>query len=99
LVQNVQKESEKLTQQILDFSKRLAGRSRIKAVCVYSDSISDLPLARSVIQVLLIVHDFQPKLMNYVKVLDERSIVAVAADVWVFERDVDRGLLGEALAW
>jgi len=99
LVQNVEKQSEELTQQILDFSKRLAGRSRIKAVCVYSDSISDLALARSVIQVLLIVHDFQPKLMNYVKVLDERSVVVVATDEWVFERDVDRGLLGEALAW
>ena len=37
--------------------------------------------------------------MNYVKILDTRTIVFLAVDEWIFERDVDRGLLGEALAW
>ncbi len=36
--------------------------------------------------------------MNYVKVVDKRNMVVVAVDEWVFERDVDRGFLGEALA-
>ncbi len=36
--------------------------------------------------------------MNYVKVFGERNIIVFAVDEWVFERDVDRGLLGEALA-
>ena len=36
--------------------------------------------------------------MNYVKVLDARNIIVYAVDEWVFERDVDRGFLGEALA-
>jgi tRNA A-37 threonylcarbamoyl transferase component Bud32 len=36
--------------------------------------------------------------MNYVKVFDEKNIIIFAVDEWVFERDVDRGFLGEALA-
>jgi len=36
--------------------------------------------------------------MNYMKVFDEKNIFVLAGDEWVFERDVDRGFLGEALA-
>jgi len=36
--------------------------------------------------------------MSYVKILDDRSVIVFAVDEWVFERDVDRGFLGEALA-
>jgi Kae1-associated kinase Bud32 len=36
--------------------------------------------------------------MSYVKIVDGRSIIFFAVDQWVFERDVDRGFLGEALA-
>jgi len=35
--------------------------------------------------------------MHYAKVFDERSVLILAVDKWVFERDVDRGFLGEAL--
>lgn len=37
--------------------------------------------------------------MNYVKIVHGRSIAVLAVDEWVFERDVDRGFLGEALSW
>jgi tRNA A-37 threonylcarbamoyl transferase component Bud32 len=36
--------------------------------------------------------------MDYVKVSDDRNIIVYAVDEWIFERDVDRGFLGEALA-
>ena len=36
--------------------------------------------------------------MSYVKVVDGRNIIVVAVDQWIFERDVERGFLGEALA-
>jgi tRNA A-37 threonylcarbamoyl transferase component Bud32 len=36
--------------------------------------------------------------MNFLKVLDGRNVAVLAVDQWVFERDVDRGFLGEALA-
>jgi hypothetical protein len=36
--------------------------------------------------------------MSYVRVIDGRNFVFFAIDQWIFERDVDRGFLGEALA-
>jgi tRNA A-37 threonylcarbamoyl transferase component Bud32 len=54
--------------------------------------------AKTPVEVLLVIHDFQPRLMNYVKVSGEKKVFVFAVDEWVFERDVDRGFLGEALA-
>lgn len=36
--------------------------------------------------------------MSYVRVIEGRNVVFFVVDQWIFERDVDRGLLGEALA-
>ncbi|MEM3536847.1 MAG: lipopolysaccharide kinase InaA family protein [Candidatus Bathyarchaeia archaeon] len=36
--------------------------------------------------------------MNYFKVLNGKNVFVFGVDEWVFERDVDRGFLGEALA-
>jgi len=36
--------------------------------------------------------------MNFAKALDGTNVAILAVDEWVFERDVDRGFLGEALA-
>jgi hypothetical protein len=57
-----------------------------------------LTSSRKAAQALLVIEDFQPRLMSYAKVLGDSSLVVLAVDKWVFERDVDRGLLGEALA-
>jgi tRNA A-37 threonylcarbamoyl transferase component Bud32 len=54
--------------------------------------------AKTPVEVLLVIHDFQPRLMNYVKVSGEKRVFVFAVDEWIFERDVDRGFLGEALA-
>ena len=54
--------------------------------------------AKTPVEVLLVIHDFQPRLMNYVKVSGEKSVFVFAVDEWIFKRDVDRGFLGEALA-
>lgn len=36
--------------------------------------------------------------MSYIKNLNDRAVFVFAVDQWVFERDVDRGFLGEAIA-
>jgi Kae1-associated kinase Bud32 len=46
----------------------------------------------------LILGNFQPRLMRYFKTFNNKTIFVFAVDQWVFERDVDRGLLGEAIA-
>jgi len=81
----------------VNFSRHVAGSSRIAAACLYSD-YSSLSTSRTAAQVLLVIEDFQPRMMNYVKVLGVSTLVVMAVDRWVFERDVDKGFLGEALA-
>lgn len=88
----------KLTEEVLDFCRHVAGSSRVVAGFVRSDYASVLPTTKTVLQVLVILSDFQPRLMSYVKVLGASYVTVSAVDKWVFERDVDKGLLGEALA-
>jgi tRNA A-37 threonylcarbamoyl transferase component Bud32 len=93
------RQNEKLTEQILDFSRHIAGTSHIKAVCICRSGASGLATEKGLIQTLVIIHNFQPKLMNYVRNIWGRNVVTLAVDEWVFERDVDRGLLGESISW
>jgi Kae1-associated kinase Bud32 len=36
--------------------------------------------------------------MSYIRTLNERTVFVFAIDQWIFERDIERGFLGEALA-
>ena len=53
---------------------------------------------KATLEIVVVIHDFQPRLMSYVRVVDGRNIIVVAVDQWIFERDVERGFLGESLA-
>lgn len=87
-----------LSCQILEFCKHIAGTSEIAAVA-YLDSYSIKGSnERQIQEVLLIIHDYQPRLMSYIKNVDEKMVFVFAVDQWVFERDIDRGFLGEAIA-
>ncbi|MDI6847960.1 MAG: hypothetical protein QMD23_07550 [Candidatus Bathyarchaeia archaeon] len=94
----VKRPEEKLLKQILDFCRHIAGSYQITATCICSDYTSEFSKAKTVVEILLIIRDFQPRLMRYIKVLDDRNVIVFAVNEWVFERDVDRGFLGEALA-
>lgn len=88
----------KRAEETLNFCRHLAGSCRLVAVCARGDYAPVPPATATVLQVLVILHDFRPRLMNYVKVIDHTNVLVLAVDEWVFERDVDRGFLGEALA-
>ena len=49
-------------------------------------------------QILLVIEDFQPRLMKYPLAFGSENLWILATDKWIFERDVNNGLLGEALA-
>jgi tRNA A-37 threonylcarbamoyl transferase component Bud32 len=53
---------------------------------------------KAAVEVLLVIRGFQPRLMNYLKVADGRNIIVLAVDQGLFEMDVNKGFLGEALA-
>jgi tRNA A-37 threonylcarbamoyl transferase component Bud32 len=88
----------KLTREVLDFCKHVAEPCEIVAAFRRTDYASVFPAAKTISQVLVVVRNFQPRLMNYAKVSSDGTLSVLAVDAWVFERDVDKGFLGEALA-
>ncbi|MGD6852857.1 MAG: RIO1 family regulatory kinase/ATPase [Candidatus Bathyarchaeia archaeon] len=87
-----------LTEQILDFSKHIAGQAKIAAVALVDSYAAKPTDERAIHAVMIVIHDFQPRLMSYLKRIKNKTLFVFAVDQWVFERDVDRGLLGEAIA-
>ena len=82
----------------MSFCSNLFGSSEIVAVSMFDNCPVNTNTAKAVIQIVIVIRDFQPKLMSYMKVLDGRNLILVGIDQWVFERDVERGFLGEAAA-
>jgi tRNA A-37 threonylcarbamoyl transferase component Bud32 len=97
LIQNSRHSNGKLFEQILDFAKHIAGTCEITALCTVSDYGLEVSDEKATVRVLLIIRDFQPRLMNYVKTFGGRTAVVLAVDKWIFERDIDKGLIGEAI--
>lgn len=87
-----------LHKQILEFCRHIAGSAQITAISLLGDYSMGTANVKATLEAVLVVHDFQPRVMSYVKIFSGRSIVFFVVDQWVFERDVDRGFLGEALA-
>ncbi|MCW4053533.1 MAG: hypothetical protein NWE84_01250 [Candidatus Bathyarchaeota archaeon] len=90
--------NDELYQQVLEFCKHIAGSALIVAISLSGNYSTGTSSVRSSLEAVVVIRDFQPRLMSYVKIVDGRSIIFFAVDQWVFERDVDRGFLGEALA-
>ena len=87
-----------LTNQTLEFCRHIAGSSQIASIAIVDNYSMKNPSERPIHEVMLIIHNFQPRLMRYFKTINNKTIFVFAVDQWIFERDVDRGLLGEAIA-
>ena len=90
--------SGELRRQILDFCRHFAGTAEITAIILLDNNSITASSVKAALEIVVVIRGFQPRLLSYVKVIDGRSIIIVAIDQWVFERDVERGFLGEALA-
>lgn len=91
-------EFDHLTKQILENCRHIAGQSKITAIAEVDDYGQKPASERFIIEVMMIAQDFQPRLMSYLKVINGKTVFFFVVDQWVFERDIDRGLLGEAIA-
>ena len=91
--------SGELHKQILKFCRHIAGSSQITAISLLGNNHSTgTSSVKATLEIVLVIRDFPPRVMSYVKIIGGQSVVFFAVDQWVFERDVDRGFLGEALA-
>ncbi|MFB3888072.1 MAG: lipopolysaccharide kinase InaA family protein [Candidatus Bathyarchaeia archaeon] len=91
-------ETENLNRRILAFCRHIAGSSEITAISLSEDGTGPSAGQRVTLQVLLVLKGFPQRLMSYPKLLCGQSVVVIAVEQWIFERDVDRGFLGEAIA-
>jgi hypothetical protein len=82
----------------MDFCRHIAGSAQITAVSFFDYCPTKAARTKSVAKVILIIRDFPRRIMSHMKVISGRSIVIVAVDQWIFERDVERSFLGEASA-
>jgi Kae1-associated kinase Bud32 len=80
------------------FCKHIAGQSTIVAIAELDTYQTKHQSERAVQEVMVVIREFQPRLMSYLKQLKNKTYFVFAVDQWVFERDVERGLLGEAIA-
>ena len=98
LVSNSGAKLNKLDMQIISFCEHIAGAHQIVAICESDDYSIEVPNSKTTLEVIVVIRDFQPHLMSYVRVIDDRNVIFFAVEQWIFERDVDRGFIGEALA-
>jgi tRNA A-37 threonylcarbamoyl transferase component Bud32 len=89
---------DELCRQILDFCRHIAASAQITAISIADNCAVGASKVKATLEVVLVLRDFQPRLVSYVRVVEGRNIVVFAVDQWIFERDVERGFLGEALA-
>ncbi len=90
--------SKRLVNEILAFCRHIADQYQITAACICGDCALTQLGSGAIIEVLLVVRGFQPKLMNYVTVIDDHPVVVLTVDDGAFEMDADKGFLGEVLA-
>lgn len=93
------KSGEELRRQVHDFCRQIANSRPITSICICGDfaqTVSDE--SKALLEVLVVVDGFKPRLMSYVKFFDDRPAIFYVVDKWVFEKDVDLGFLGEVFA-
>jgi tRNA A-37 threonylcarbamoyl transferase component Bud32 len=98
LIQDSRRKNDDLRNQIFEFCRHVAGSAQVTAIGQLRDYPMVPSTAKATSEIVAVIRDFQPRLMSYVKNIDGKNIVFFAVDQWVFERDVERGFLGEALA-
>jgi Kae1-associated kinase Bud32 len=97
-LKQISNQNSELNTQILDFCRHIAGSANITAIA-YVDNYSMKAINdKTIIDIMLVIQSFQPKVMSYIKAVKEKTIFVFAVDKWVFERDIEIGLLGEAIA-
>jgi Kae1-associated kinase Bud32 len=90
--------NDELNNQIFEFCRHVAGSASITAIAHVDNYSSKTINEKTIIDVMLVIKNFQPRIMRYIKTFNEQTIFVLAVDQWIFERDIEIGLLGEAIA-
>jgi tRNA A-37 threonylcarbamoyl transferase component Bud32 len=75
----------------------IAGSGKLVAAGLVGND-SKTENGKGISEALVIVQDINPKFMSYIKNFGDKTVIFTVVDQRVFQSDVSRGLLGEALA-
>jgi len=91
--------NEELNRNVLKICRKIAGSNEIVGICVCGlAALENAPKREVDVDVLAVIRDFQPRILVYAKPLNKNSLVVSAVDQWVFEKDVEKALIGEVVA-
>jgi len=92
--------SEELKERLLNLCEQIAGSqgSRLTAVCLHGPRMHGLAKGTESADALMILSPCMPLLKTYRKTLGDVDFFVLAVDQRAFERDVERGGLGEFVA-
>ncbi|MEM2816500.1 MAG: hypothetical protein QW056_06100 [Candidatus Bathyarchaeia archaeon] len=90
--------SEDLTSKILSLCRDISKSRPIVGACICGDYTFSPPNEDIPLEILLIIKGFPQRFVSQIKFFEGKPMMFFALDNWVFERDVDRGFLGEAFA-
>ncbi len=91
-------ENSEYYREIVEFCRHLAGQSKIAAIAQVDNYSPKPPNERTIDEIMIIIQGFQPRIISYLKAIKNKTVLFFAVDQWIFERDIDRGFLGEAIA-
>ena len=87
-----------LNTQILEFCRHVAGSAKINAAAQIDSYPAGTANGKTIIEIMVVIDNFPPRIMSYIRTLNQKTIYLFAVDRWIFERDIERGFLGEAIA-
>ncbi len=90
------KPQNQLNKSVLEFGSHVAGSSQLTAVSLFDYCAAGATAPKGAMQAIFVVRDFPSRFLSYARTIAGRTVIAFAVDQWVFERDIERGFLGEA---
>jgi len=90
--------SDGLRESSLNLCKSIAGSREVVAACFYGSHVGGYADKKSDVNILLVLNGQRPALTSFFKSPNGVSVFFLVVDRGAFERDVERGWLGEFLA-
>jgi tRNA A-37 threonylcarbamoyl transferase component Bud32 len=90
--------NESLKEKVLELCRDIAGSRRITAACIYGPWVCGYADEKTDVNVLLILDSFALRLNTYCETVDEVNVSILTVNRSDFERDVNKGWLGEFFA-
>lgn len=83
---------------ILNLCIHIAEPRRIVGAFICGEYALGICDSKIPLEVIIIINDFQPKFMSYIRFLENRTVLLNAIDRRIFEKDVKEAFLGDAMS-